>query len=35
MKLKRFFQLGDINEDLTEDNLILSEDLAENCQSRG
>ena len=32
---KIFFQLGARNEDKTEDNLIFSEDLAEDCQSRG
>ena len=28
-----FFQVDERNEDLTEDNLILSEDLAEDCLS--
>jgi len=32
---KIFFQLDARNEDKTEDNLIFSEDLAEDCQSRG
>jgi hypothetical protein len=40
MKMKRFFfqlssRLDARNEDQTEDNLIFSEDLAEDCQSRG
>jgi len=30
---ERFFQVDERNEDLTEDNLILSEDLAEDCLS--
>ena len=32
---KIFFQLDARNEDQSEDNLIFSEDLAEDCQSRG
>ena len=32
---KDFFQLDARNEDQTEDKLIFSEDLAEDCQSRG
>ena len=31
---KIFFHLNARNEDQTEDNLIFSEDLAEDCQSR-
>jgi hypothetical protein len=31
----RFFHLDARNEDQTEDNLIFSEDLGEDCQSRG
>jgi len=34
-KVDRFFHLDARNEDQTEDNLIFSEDLGEDCQSRG